>query len=353
VVADPVVPPAAAPVAVNGRFLRSRPSGMHRVGRELLDGLTRRGSAHEVVAPSGVMDPRVDRTVRSWSGKGGDLLWEQVELPRAARGRPLLSLANTAPVLGRRNVVLVHDLAPVIGPQWFGRSMRAYAALVMATARRAERVLTVSETVAGELVRAGVPADRVVVVRNAVGPAFVPAPGSAVEELRRRHGLHRPYLLMVGWADPRKDVETAVRAHAKAAQRVDHELVVVGQVHSSFRLADLPEASSVRSLGYVPDDDLVPLLTGAAALVYPSLYEGFGLPPLEAIACGTTALVSDLPVLRETAEGRAVYLPVGDVGAWTDAMVEAVEGRLPVPQPVAWTWDDAAEVLADVLADLD
>jgi glycosyltransferase involved in cell wall biosynthesis len=339
-------------IEVNGRFLRSRPAGMHRVGRELLAGLARAGVATEVLAPPGVTDPLVDRVVAAPPGKAGDLAWEQTSLPWAARGRPLLSLANTAPLLHRRNAVLVHDLAPLVGPQWFARSMQGYVRLVLATARRAPLVLTVSHAVADELEAAGVRRERLVVVHNAVGPQFRRAEPTDVEAVRSRHGLASPYLLMVGWADPRKDVATAVRAHVLAAREAPHELVVVGQTDSTFSAADVPEAPSVRHLGYVDEADMVPLLSGAAALVYPSRYEGFGLPPLEAIACGTPALVSDLPVLRETGRGRAVHLPSGDVAAWAEAMVRAVRGGLPVPDPVPWTWDDAAGVLAGALARL-
>jgi glycosyltransferase involved in cell wall biosynthesis len=339
-------------IVVNGRFLRSRPSGMHRVGRELLDAARRNGLECEVLAPAGVTDHRVDRVVHGLPTKAGDLVWEQTTLPWAGRGSTILSLAQTAPLLGRRNAVLVNDLAPLVGPQWFGRSMQAYEKLVLASARHAPLVLTPTETVAGELRDVGVPADRLVVVQYAVGEKFRPAPAAAVKEVQRRHGLRPPYLLMVGWADPRKDVATAVKAHLAAAADHPHELVVVGQQHGTFADADVPTADSVHYLGYVDEQDMVPLLTGAAALVYTSLYEGFGLPPLEAIACGTPALVSDIPVLRETGQGQPVYLPTGEVDAWARAMVDALAGQLPEPELPPWTWDDAGRVLVEALGRL-
>jgi glycosyltransferase involved in cell wall biosynthesis len=91
-------------------------------------------------------------------------------------------------------------------------------------------------------------------------------------------------------------------------------------------------------------------MTGAAALVYPSRYEGFGTPPLEAWACGTPALVSDIPVLRESTEGRAVYLPAGDVDAWADAIAAAVRGEIATPAPATRTWADAGRELVAALA---
>jgi glycosyltransferase involved in cell wall biosynthesis len=103
------------------------------------------------------------------------------------------------------------------------------------------------------------------------------------------------------------------------------------------------------SVGYVADDDLRALLTGAAALLYPSHYEGFGLPPLEAWACGTPALVADIPVLRETTGGAGVLLPVGDVAAWAEAVRAAVARELTAPAPLRRTWADVGRELVAAL----
>lgn len=336
-------------VAVNGRFLRATPVGLHRVAAAMLDAAVGAGLDVEVLAPPGVDDPRVDRHVWGPPGRFGDHAWEQGSLAVAARGRRLLSLANTAPLLAGRSIVLVHDLAPIIGPQWFTRATRGYGRLVLAAARRAQRVLTVSEAVRGELAAAGIAAQRVTVVRPAVDPSFAPAPADRVDAVRRQHGLDRPFALFVGWADPRKDLATAVEAHRRVRTRHPHDLVVVGRPHVTFAPVALPGDESVRRLGYVSDDDLRALLTGAVALLYPSRYEGFGLPPLEAWACGTPALVADIPVLRETTEGRGTLLPAGDVGAWSEALAAALRGELTAPAAPSWTWSDAGNVLVSAV----
>ena len=333
-------------VVVNGRFLRGTPTGLHRVGRSLLDAARAQGLDAEVLAPPGVDDPRVTRIVPGPTGSIGDHVWEQVHLPRAARGRPLLSLTNTAPMLARRGFVLVHDLAPLVGPQWFTPRVRLYGRLVLAAARRAEGVLTVSHVVADELRDRGVDAP-VTVVHNAVDDDVRAVDEKTVDDTLRRLSVHRPYVLFVGWADPRKDVATAIAAHRLAVESQPHQLVLTGLAHRNFRRVDVPELQEIRRLGYVPDDDLRALMTGAAALVYPSRYEGFGTPPLEAWACGTPALVSDIPVLRESTEGRAIYLPAADAEAWADGIAAAVRGEFRAPRPSARTWSDAAaELLA-------
>lgn len=337
-------------VVVNGRFLAGTPTGLHRVSRALLDAAVDAGLDVEVVAPS-ANDQRVHRVVRMPPGAVGSQLWEQVLLPAVAGNRALLSLANTAPVLARRGVVMVHDLAPLVGPQWFAPRMQVYGRAVLAAARRAELVLTVSQWMAHELRAHGVTAP-VAVVRNAVDPALHRADDVAVQRFLSDRGIEPPYLLFVGWADPRKDVATALAAHRLASASLPHRLVLTGHAHANFAPVTVPTVDSVVQLGYVDDDAMRILLSGATALLYPSRYEGFGLPPVEAWACGTPALVSDLPVLREATEDRAVYVPAGDVSAWADAMLCALRGEVAAPAPLTRTWADAGRELVEALRPL-
>src|SRR5207245_470170 len=140
--------------------------------------------------------------------------------------------------------------------------------------------------------------------------------------------------------DPRKDVVTAVAAHRALVGDVPHDLVLVGRAHPTFSPVAVPSVATVRRLGYVDDDELPALLTGASALLFPSHYEGFGLPPLEAMACGTPAVVSDLPVLRETTWDLARYVSAGDVSAWVVALRGVLEGQTRVPELPEWSGRD-------------
>jgi glycosyltransferase involved in cell wall biosynthesis len=334
---------------INGRFLAATPTGLHRTGRALVDGLRRLGVDAPVWAPAGVTDERVDRHLPAPPGRWGAHLWEQALLPARAGRRAILSLTNTGPVAAANGIVMVHDLAALRDIRWFDRSMRLYVRTSLLAARRAVRVLTVSHVVAGELVAEGVRPQRIAVVRPAVDATFVPAPAAAVADVRARLGLHGPYLVLPGWSDPRKDAATAVRAHLDAREHHDHQLVMVGGSHPTFAPVELPDVPSVVRPGWIPDADLVALLTGATALLYPTRYEGFGLPPLEAAACGTPALVSDIPVLRESAGDVATFVPPGDVSAWSRAIVDVLGHATRAGAAPEWTWDDAAVVLRDAI----
>jgi glycosyltransferase involved in cell wall biosynthesis len=320
----------SAPIVVNGRFLTGTTTGLHRVARSLLDAAVEQGLEVEVLKP-----PENAGFARSH-------LWEQVELPARAGKRMVLSLANTAPILARRGAVMVHDLAPLIGPEWFHPRMRVYARMSLLAARRAEVVFTVSNQVKGELAERGVDESKITVIRPAVDPSFKPASPEEVAAL----GYDRPYLLFVGWADPRKDAVTACLAHLEAVKEFDHDLVLVGHPHRNFAPVVLPEAPTIKHAGYVDDARLRALLTGARALVYPSLYEGFGLPPLEAWACGTPAIVGDTPSQRESTEGKAIYVPTADRLQLATRLKGVLSKANVVPSPSPSAWADAARTMS-------
>jgi glycosyltransferase involved in cell wall biosynthesis len=343
----------AGPLVVNGRFLLTRqPTGLHRVARNLVDHARKAGMAFEVLAPPEVADPRADRRVWGPRGRLGAHAWEQASLPLAARGRPILSLTNTAPLLARRSATMVHDLAWLVDPQWYRRSMHVYGAAVLYAARRADVVLTPSHAIAAELAAHGVRPGLIRVVRNAVDADLRPSPSADVDEACRRLGVERPYLLVVGWANPRKDVATVATAHTRLVGRCPHRLVLVGPDHPTFGRAGLPTTPTVQVLGFLPDADLRALMSGCAGFLYPTRYEGFGLPPLEARRCGAQVVASDLPVIREATAGSAELVPCGDVAAWERAMERALMGEIDCGPEPAWTWTQAAAALRDGLASL-
>ena len=206
---------------------------------------------------------------------------------------------------------------------------------------RATRVIVPTQAVAADTVAyLRLPDDRVVVIPEAVAPALHTRPPETVRRTRERYGLPDDYLLWVGrMAHPEPRKRIAELAHAARSL----PLVLVG---ATSRWAE--ELPGVLLTGHVPDDDLAALYTGARALVFPSDDEGFGLPAIEALACGTPVVASDVPALREVLDGRATFVPVGDVAALVAAAERATR---PAPQPPAWTWADAARATWEVYCD--
>ncbi len=226
-----------------------------------------------------------------------------------------------------RAVVTIHDLIHLFHPP--SKAAWAYAQMMMhAATRSASRVITVSEASRADIVRVlGVDPEKVVVVRNAVDERFVPGdPGRAREEVARTIGLEEEYVLCVSNSLPHKNLARLVEAFAALKRRgYGGHLVLAGVPPERAR----PLCAAARRLhvepwvrfpGFVPGSFLPVLYGGAKLFVFPSLYEGFGLPPLEAMACGVPVVVSDVPALREV---------VGDAGVRVDPLsVSSIEGGM-------------------------
>lgn len=260
-----------------------------------------------------------------------ELAWYPHVLSRYAGADVLHCPTYSGPTRPRvPTVVTVHDLAVLRFPETFPRWTRTYAPrAVPRTVRAAACVIAVSEFTAREveeLLR--VPRERIRVVPNAVEPVFAPGGPRAEGE----------YVLAVGTLEPRKNLPRL----AEAARRVGRELRVVGETGwGDVRL------EGARVLGRVDDAELARLYRGAACLAYPSLYEGFGIPVLEAMACGTPVVTSRGGGTEEVAGGAAVLVDPLDVEAIAAGIEEAVGRRaelraLGLERARAFSWDDSA-----------
>ncbi|MBX6365166.1 MAG: glycosyltransferase family 4 protein [Gemmatimonadetes bacterium] len=343
-------------LAVNGRFYAAPLTGVQRFAIEVTRRLAWLAEP-ELFLPAGVEPPaELVGRVRVRRGRLRGHAWEQLELPRAlARARPdvELHLAGTAPLASTGHVVAIHDLLPLSNPEWFGRRFRLWrTAVLRRTAPRAAAVLTVSDWAAEEVRRRlGVAPARLFVVTQGLAPFDRPAPADAVARVRERYALPERFLLAVGAGDPRKNLGflEAVRDAWPEAGGEPPPLVLVGEpaarVHppGARRLAPVAQRSSsgagptppaapthvpggsggAQFLGRVPDDELHALYTAASALCFPSLAEGFGRPPLEALACGTPAVAADYAAAADVLGRWLPVLPL-DPALWARTLAELV-----------------------------
>lgn len=308
--------------------------------------LTRAGTARYVEGLLPHLRERVSLTGLRWGGSGRataalrDLWWYPVALPLRARGVEVLHcptyrapLRSPVPL-----VVTVHDLAVLRHPGAFRRWSRGHGRLtVRRVVRGATRVIAVSEFTKRELVElAGAPEERVDVVPNAVGAPFGPDGPRAEGD----------YVLAVGTLEPRKNLERT----AAAARRLGVELRVVGaRGWGGVR----PAGDGVVWLGAVDDDELARLYRGALCVAYPSLYEGFGIPVLEAMASGAAVVTSEGTSMAELADGAAVLVDPRDEAAIAAGIQRAIAeraelGRRGVERARPYTWEAAADATVRV-----
>ena len=228
----------------------------------------------------------------------------------------------------RRHVLTVHDVTLCLFPEWHPpRRLAEMAPLVRPSIMGADHVITPSEATRTDVLKLlPIDPERVSVIPHGVDPAFAPRSVAEIEAGVAPFGLRRgEYLLSLATVEPRKNVLRTLEALERTPPEVGPLAVAGGpgwnDVDIVAALARLEAAGRVRRLGYVPDEARPALIGGARAFVYPSLYEGFGLPPLDALACGTPVLTSNVSSLPEVVGDAAILVDPRDVRAIADGLV--------------------------------
>jgi glycosyltransferase involved in cell wall biosynthesis len=352
-------------VALDAGFLALPPSGIGTYVSGLLDAL---GARDDVTIarltpppPLRALDPRLMRM--AWDAAG-------VEVARMASARDADVLhipAFSAPVVTAAPlVVTVHDVIPLALPEYRASgAMRLYLGLMRRTTRRARLVLSPSAFSANEIARVlGFPRERIRVTPLAVDPALRPARDreAVLEAVRARFGVRGRYLLHMAGFDQRKNVPLLVRAFARSLPSLpdDASLVLAGAPHSDNPTVFPPVEPVIRELGVgdrvigtgrVSDDERMLLYQAAEAYATPSRYEGFGLTPLEAMACGVPVIAADRTSLPEVV-GDAGLLVEPEVRAVADAILRlfaddalrADLSRRGLSRAAMFTWDRTADL---------
>lgn len=237
------------------------------------------------------------------------------------------------------------------------------------TALRASRVVTISERSAADIVELyGVPRERIAIVSPAVGPEGAPvADAGTIAAVAARYGINRgAYVLSGGGAEPRKNIAMLVEAFGRAPRLRDRMNLVVsgGMDHGGAAIREAVGRAGLESAvifpGHVPPDDLRALYTGCALFAFPSLYEGFGMPPLEAMACGAPVVCSNAAALPEAVGDAALLVDPRDPDGWARAMTRAADDaalredlrRRGALRVKAFSWEQSARDLLKVYQDL-
>jgi glycosyltransferase involved in cell wall biosynthesis len=317
---------------INGRFLTQGVTGVQRYARELVGALDTILDATAEFKIT-VMSPRLSKPPPVWRNielkQVGHLqghLWEQFELPWHSRGKLLFCPGNTAPIislLGSQPIVVtVHDLSYKYFPEAYRLAFRLwYSFIIPLVLSRANRVITVSKS-ERQAILEHYPkaAGRLRAIANGGLPAAFP---NAIPDLvRPRDG----YILYVGSLSKRKNIFRMLEVASRLARRRQFNFVFIGDVSKSLTasVAQIPDdvASDITFAGAVDDPmRLVSYYQNARCLIFPSLYESSGLPPIEAMACGCPVIVSDIPALRERCGDAAIYCDPHDV----ESIIAAIE----------------------------
>jgi glycosyltransferase involved in cell wall biosynthesis len=327
-------------VAFDATTIRGNKTGVGYYSSRLLEHLTRvEGSDNPidellVVSNRDVDDPKLPRCRVVVNGKFPlRAIWMQTLLPLVlSRTRPdLCHFTNfLGPYVGRTPyVVTFHDMTLQLLPQYHTLRKRLLTrALSPAIARRARLIITPSESAKRDVADLlDIDRARIRAIPHAADTRFVPTLDSESRaRIEARYGIRQPYLLYVGTLEPRKNLVRALSAFSRIAPSFpEHRFYLVGdlgwQSGELLRaLEETPYKDRVRRLGYVSEDDLPPLYSNAELFVYPSLYEGFGFPVVEAMACGVPVLASETSSLREVAEGAAFLVSPTDTETLASTM---------------------------------
>lgn len=294
-------------IVLNGRFLGLPLTGVNRYAQEVWARLpSERARAIEPGAP-----------LSGWKA----FLWEQSVLPlKMQRGETLLSLTNLGPVSVRRQILVIHDVSPLDHPEWTSRSFaKTFQVLLPLLSKRVAVCVTDSEFSKKRIV------ERLRLDANAVKCIY---PGCSSSFLNM--GVNpekKPYILAYDFTNPRKNFGRLLQAWSEVRREMpDYTLKVFGPARSGSNTARM-QSLGVEHLGYVPDTELPTLVREASLLAYPSLYEGFGLPILEALVSGTPVVASDIEIFKELFDGFVTFVNPLNTKSIANGIIKTLKGN--------------------------
>lgn len=354
---------------INGRFLSQKITGVQRYAAEMVKAIdallaseqtpaSLRNADWQLLTPADASEPlQLDRIEIRTVGRRHGHAWDQIDLARAASGGRLISLANSGPVFHRDHIVVIHDAQVFRRPDFFNwRYLTVHRTMDRLLARRAD-IATVSAFSRGELAEVlNLSPSRIPVFPNSAEHFAATKPDP---DILARLGLQpQKFFLFVGSKTKNKNLSVAIQA-VQLLDRADVPLVIVGGDNSKvFQDNSGKGASGLLLAGRLTDSEIAALYAHASAFVFPSLYEGFGVPPLEAMIFGCPVIASTADAVVETCGDAAAYFRASDADALKQLMLERLatgaisdQERMRQQNRIAfYSWRKSAKALLDHLA---
>lgn len=315
---------------VNGRFLTQKPTGVHRYAFEICNQLSEFGVDFYVAVPKEInLDYKINfKTVQC--GTLSAHLWEQISLPKYLKqqGSPLLlSFSGCGPLNYSNQIITIHDVSHERHPEWFSKNYcRFYGYMMPRIGKKAHAIITVSEFSKKEIIETlSLPSEKIHVINCSI-PSYHTTENDLI-----RDNSDEKYILSVSSMDPRKNFIRLVEAFNNIEDK-SVKLYIIGMQFKAFNTPDMEKLNreNVILTGYLDDDSLQTMYKNALFSVYPSLYEGFGIPPLESMSYGCPVIASDIPALREVNGEAAMYanpLDTADISLKMDLLIRDTELR--------------------------
>ena len=347
-------------VVVNARFLTQRLSGVQRFAMELALRLKEHyGNNIQFVSPHDITDDDGFKRLEALViGERLGYMWEQIDLPRYLKtiGNPILiNLCNMAPIFYSNKIVALHDVAYKAYSRAYSPKMKiAYNVLVPQILKYSKHVITVSDFSKQEIQKYyNVAKEKITVIYNAVGSNF--------HYIKDKDLSSSNYLLTVSSIGENKNFITSLKVYAEASKRInDLKFYVIGNTLKEAKYTkykDYADNPNIYFLGSISDNELIKFYSNALAFIYPSIYEGFGIPPLEAQSCGCPVIASNSGPLPEILSSSALIFDPSDVDSMTNAVVQLYEDmsfrrqtiEIGQTNPKRFSWEKSAERMTDII----
>jgi glycosyltransferase involved in cell wall biosynthesis len=304
-------------IYINGRFLSNKTDGISRFSLEICKQLVKLGLDFKILIPKWLEYENLHNFKLVKYGNLKSHFWEQIDLLKFLKnnGNPLLiNLSGLGPLWYKKQIITIHDLSFYVNKKWFSKGYTIfYSFATPIVTRNAFKVITVSEFSKTEIIKyLGIEPGKIEVVYNAVADDVENRLyNSEVSEIVNSV-LNDKYVLAVSSIDPRKNLQRLIDSFLELNLE-NYNLVLVGKTSSHFNVELSVNSKSVIFTGFVSDSELSILYKKCEFFIYPSLYEGFGIPPLEAMKNGCAVVVSEIPSLKEVCSTAVLYIDPYDI----------------------------------------